>query len=159
MTRTRLLPLALLALALAAAPAAAQRIVPQLPDPAAEARAHEIDKSLRCLVCQNQTIADSNADLAIQLRQIVRERVAAGDSDAAVRQYVVARYGDWVLMRPPFNAATLLLWIGPALLLAGGGVAAALYLRRQRRRADPAVPLSAEERARLDRLLDGPGPA
>jgi len=159
MTRTRLLPLALLALALAAVPASAQRIVPQLSDPAAEARAHEIDKSLRCLVCQNQAIADSNADLAIQLRQIVRERVAAGDSDEGVRAYVVARYGDWVLMRPPFNAATLLLWIGPALLLAGGGVAAALYLRRQRRRADPAVPLSAEERARLDRLLDGPGPA
>jgi len=154
MAPVRLLALALAALALWASPADAQRIARTLADPVAEARAHEIDKSLRCLVCQNQTIADSNADLAIQLREIVRERIVAGDNDEQVRQFVVARYGDWVLMRPPFNPATALLWIGPIILLAVGGVAAMLFLHRQRRRVDPAVPLSSDEEARLNALLE-----
>lgn len=159
MKPARFLLVATTVLSLWAVPAAAQRIVPALPDPAAESRAHAIDKSLRCLVCQNQTIADSNADLAIQLRQIVRERIVAGDNDEQVRQFVVARYGDWVLMRPPFNLATALLWISPAILLIVGGIAAVLFLRRQRRRSDPAVPLSAEEQARLATLLRDKGPA
>ena len=159
MAPLRLLTVALATLILWAAPADAQRIARTLADPAAEARAHQIDKSLRCLVCQNQTIADSNADLAIQLREIVRERIVAGDNDEQVRSFVVARYGDWVLMRPPFNLATALLWIGPAILLVVGGIAAVLFLRRQRRRSDPAVPLSAEEQARLAALLRDQGPA
>jgi len=154
MAPVRFLALAIAALALWAAPADAQRIARALADPAAEARAHEIDKSLRCLVCQNQTIADSNADLAIQLREIVRERIVAGDNDEQVRQFVVARYGDWVLMRPPFNPGTALLWFGPIILLAVGCVAAMLFLYRQRRRVDPAVPLSSDEEARLNALLE-----
>ena len=159
MALARLLAVVLAALMLWAAPAAAQRAERMLADPAAELRAQALHKSLRCLVCQNQTIADSNADLAIQLREIVRERIVAGDNDDQVRAFVVARYGDWVLMRPPFYRATLLLWIGPALLLAAGGSAAVLFLRRPRRRSDPAVPLSAEEQARLAALLRDQGPA
>ena len=88
-----------------------------LEDPAQEARARQLMKDLRCLVCQNQSIENSNATLARDLRQIVRQRVAAGDSDAQVRAYLVDRYGEWVLMRPPMNTGTIVLWFGPGLLL------------------------------------------
>jgi cytochrome c-type biogenesis protein CcmH len=131
---------------------------PPLADPAAEARAHAIARSLRCLVCQNQSIEDSNAPLARDLRQIVRERVAAGDSDDEVRRYLVARYGDWVLLKPPFKAGTAVLWIGPFVLLLLAGAGGALYLRR-RPAAGAAAPLSDEERARLAALLDDAGNA
>ena len=129
-----------------------------LADPAAEARAREVSRTLRCLVCQNQSIEDSNAELARDLRRIVRERVAAGDSDDAVRGYLVARYGDWVLLKPPLKGETLLLWAGPALLLAAGGVAIAVYFRRRRAEV-PVVqkPLDKAEQARLDALLGGDG--
>src|SRR5690606_34587623 len=103
----------ILALLLFAAPALAIGVDEPLPDPAQEQRAREISKSLRCLVCQNQSIEDSNATLAKDLRRIVRERVQAGDSDDQVREYLVARYGDWVLLKPPFNVRTAALWIGP----------------------------------------------
>jgi cytochrome c-type biogenesis protein CcmH len=144
--------LALFWLALAM-PALAVEPDEMLADPALEARARAISRDLRCLVCQNQSIDDSDADLARDLRLIVRERLVAGDSDAAVRAYLVERYGDFVLLDPPVKPATWGLWFGPAaiLLLAGFGIA--VYLRR-RQRALPAAALSAEERARLERLLD-----
>jgi cytochrome c-type biogenesis protein CcmH len=124
-----------------------------LPDPAQEARARAIGKELRCLVCQNQSIDDSNADLARDLRVLVRERIAAGDSDDAVRRFVVARYGEYVLLTPPFNARTAVLWIGPGIVLLAALVGAAAYLRRRRVEAPPA-PLSDAERKRLAKLLE-----
>lgn len=128
-----------------------------LPDPALEARARALSAELRCLVCQNQSIEDSNAPLARDLRRIVRERVAAGDSDSAILDYLVARYGEWVLLKPRFSWQNLLLWLGPLLFLVIGGIVVALVLRRQRSAAPVAPPLSAEEQARLELLLKGEG--
>ena len=123
-----------------------------LADPAQEARAQAIHESLRCVVCQNESIAESGAVLAADLRQVVRERVTAGDTDEEVRTFMVERYGDFVLLKPPFEAATWLLWLGPfAVVLIGAGAVFA-YLRR-RRSAGEATPLTREERARLDALL------
>ena len=139
----------LLALALAGT---ARAVNPdeRLADPALEARARTLGKSLRCLVCQNQSIDDSNADLAHDLRVLVRERLTAGDSDAQVLAYLQARYGDYVLLKPPVDPATWVLWFGPAaVLLIGVGV---LVARRRRVPATPA-PLSAEEQARLELLM------
>jgi cytochrome c-type biogenesis protein CcmH len=124
-----------------------------LADPALEARARAISAELRCLVCQNQSIDDSNADLARDLRVLVRERLKAGDSDAQVIAFVAARYGDFVLLDPPFKATTALLWGGPALVLAIGVIGIAVYFRRRNQAADPA-PLSADEERRLQALLD-----
>lgn len=136
------------------APAPAFEIDKPLADPASEARVRDISTQLRCLVCQNQSIAKSNAPLARDLRQVVRERVAAGDSDAQVMGYVVARYGDWVLLDPPFKLTTLVLWLGPALLvlLAAGGVA--VHVRRGGGGVAAHAPLSEDERRRLEALLD-----
>ncbi len=89
---------------------------------------------LRCLVCQNQSLADSHADLAIDLKNQVRSQMQAGKSDAEIRDYMVARYGDFVLYRPPLKPTTALLWAGPFVLLAGGGLALGFYLRRRRER-------------------------
>ena len=124
----------------------------RLSDPALEARARNISRSLRCLVCQNESIDESGADLARDLRILLRERIAAGDSDDAARAFIVARYGNFVLLRPPVMAATWALWFGPFALLAIG--AAGLLLIR-RRPAAPA-PLTAAETARLQTLLDHP---
>ncbi len=148
--------LALAALiALAASPAAAIGAGEALDDPALEARARAIGKELRCLVCQNQSIDDSNAGLAKDLRRLVRERLVTGDSDDAVKDYIVARYGDFVLLRPPFKAKTYALWLGPAVILLLAGAGTAVYLRRQGRRGLVAVaPLTPEEQERLERLLD-----
>jgi len=124
-----------------------------LSDPVLEARARDISQELRCLVCQNQSIDDSDADLARDLRVIVRERLVAGDSDDAVLQYVVDRYGDYVLLRPPFKGTTYFLWLGPIviLLVAGGG----LLLAARRRKVRPAAQdLSEAEQERLSELLD-----
>ncbi|ODT05592.1 MAG: cytochrome C [Kaistia sp. SCN 65-12] len=125
-----------------------------LPNPALETRAREIGRALRCVVCQNQSIDDSNAEVARDMRRAVRERLVAGDSDAAVFDFMVARYGDYVLLNPPFKARTLLLWLGaPLVLLIAGG---ALLLAARRRKAVVAPqPLSDEERRRLDSLLKG----
>lgn len=132
-----------------------------LPDAKLEARARALSVDLRCLVCQNQSIDDSNAPLARDLRVLVRERLKSGDSDADVMKYVVARYGDFVLLRPPFNWKTLLLWLSPPLLLlfVGG------MMWRSTAGAPPSVagqaaarPLSREEEERLARLLTGRGP-
>ena len=126
----------------------------QLPDPAQEERARGIGRELRCMVCQNQSIEDSDADLARDLRRIVREQVAGGQPDAAVLRFVHERYGDFVLLRPPFKPETALLWATPAIALLGGW----LLVRGLRRRhgPPPAEELSAEERARLARLAGGP---
>lgn len=144
---------------LVAMPVAAQSIEDRLADPAQEARARELSRELRCLVCQNQSIEDSNAPLARDLRRIVRERVAAGESDKAVLDYLVQRYGEWVLLKPRFNAQTLLLWLGPVLLLMlGGGIVFALY-RRQAKASVPApAALDADEQRRLAALLRGEEP-
>ena len=148
--------LLLLGVLLAPAPAAAVNPDEMLADPALEARAREISKELRCLVCQNQSIDDSDADLAKDLRVIVRERLVAGDSDAEVIDHVVARYGDFVLLKPPFKGATVVLWLGPALLGVAGLLAVVLFFRRRRLPLSPtAQPLSDRERARLERLLGG----
>lgn len=131
-----------------------------LDDPALEARALALHHQLRCLVCQNQAIADSHAPLAADLRQIVRERIAAGDSDEQVLTYLTDRYGDWVLLDPPFKVKTWVLWLGPAVLLLVGAVGVRFWLRRQATRGaiEPAA-LSADEQARLARLLEQDGGA
>jgi cytochrome c-type biogenesis protein CcmH len=140
------------ALMLLAQQAAAVQPDEVLSDPRLEARARTIGKELRCLVCQNQSIDDSDAPLAHDLRVLVRQRLLEGDSDAEVKQYVVARYGDYVLLRPPFIVETYLLWFGPLILiLAAGGTVYAFY--RRRTVADPA-PLSNAERRRLQTLMD-----
>ena len=125
-----------------------------LSDPALEARARVISRDLRCLVCQNQSIDDSDAELAHDLRVLLRERLAAGDSDEQAKQFLVDRFGDYVLLKPPFKSTTLVLWLGPPLLLLSG-LAAAFAVYRQRRLKPVAQPLSEEEKARLDRLLKG----
>jgi cytochrome c-type biogenesis protein CcmH len=136
------------------ATANAQGVDQPLSDSAQEVRARALFKDLRCLVCQNQSIDDSNADLARDLRQIVRERIAAGDSDEQAVNFLVSRYGDWVLLNPPFKPGTLVLWLGPlALLLLAAGVTFA-YLRRQRRPAAAPAALSDDERRRLEALLE-----
>ena len=146
----------LIVVMLAAATFAANAVEPGeiLSDPALEARARTISKQLRCLVCQNQSIDDSDADLARDLRVLVRERLTAGDSDDAVIGFVADRYGDFVLLRPPFKASTLVLWLGSPALLVLGAVVVVLYFRR-RRTAQAVAPLSADEQRRIDTLLDG----
>jgi cytochrome c-type biogenesis protein CcmH len=111
----------------------AKEAVPEAEDPALELRMLHVTSELRCLVCQNQTIADSHADLAVDLRNQVREQLRAGRTDAEIVDYMTARYGDFVLYRPPFKAITALLWLGPALMLGGGLLALALVLRRRSR--------------------------
>jgi cytochrome c-type biogenesis protein CcmH len=122
-----------------------------LNDPALEARARAISADLRCLVCQNQSIDDSDAELARDLRLIVRERLLAGDTDAAVIQYVVDRYGEFVLLNPAVAPHTILLWAAAPLVLIVGGIAVLIGVRRRRRMAAEA-PLSAEETAALAEL-------
>jgi cytochrome c-type biogenesis protein CcmH len=144
--------LAVLALA---GPARAVLPGEQLKDPRLEARARAIGARLRCLVCQNQSIDDSDAPLAGDLRVILRERLTAGDTDRQATDYIVARYGHFVLLNPPFEGQTLLLWLGPALfLLVGGAWAARLARARDPGAAEP-PPLTPEEREALRRRLDG----
>lgn len=148
---------ALLALALAASlPAFAVQPDEKLSDPALEARAREISKGLRCLVCQNESIDDSNADLARDLRLLVRERLVAGDSNEQAVQYIVDRYGEFVLLQPRFDAKNAILWLGgPLLLLAGAGVALRVLSRQKRQVAAKPAPdaLTPEEQRKLDELL------
>ncbi|MCA4918317.1 MAG: cytochrome c-type biogenesis protein CcmH [Roseomonas sp.] len=122
----------------------------RLPDPAKEALAREIGRELRCLVCQNQSIEDSDAQLARDLRRLVRERVAAGEDSAAVIRFVHDRYGDFVLLRPPVTAATMLLWATPILAL-GGGIAVIMFRRRAMAEAAALSPEEAKRLAELDR--------
>ena len=155
--RALIVVLALLAAGVAAQPAD-NRPEAQLEDPALEARARDIARNIRCLVCQNQSIEESNADLARDLRTIVRERVKAGDGRDQVETYLVARYGDWVLLKPPLKTRTILLWLGPAILLALGGIGVGVYVRKRRIGRAPAAPLSGAENERLRRLLGSDGP-
>lgn len=145
-------------LSLAGLPAMAADAVPTEADRVQQKRAIELEENLRCLVCQNQTIADSNAELAQDLRRQVREQIAQGRTDAEIISYMVQRYGDFVLYKPPVKATTLLLWFGPALLLLGAGVALFRNVRTRARNRVPTTELTSEERARAARLLDeGPG--
>ncbi len=136
----------------------AQSVDPReiLEDPALEERARKISKGLRCVVCQNQAIDDSDAILARDLRLLVRDRLIAGDSDKQVVDYVVSRYGDFVLLKPPFKMATLALWLGPLVIIVFALIAGITFFRQQRRAAIQIIGASAlsdEERKRLDDLL------
>jgi len=141
-------------LATLALPALAVTPDEMLKDPALEARARHLSQELRCMVCQNQSIDDSDAPLAHDLRVLVRQRLETGDSDKQVLDYIVARYGDFVLLKPPFELDTLLLWgLPPAALIAG--MIALVVVARKRRAVDAAPqPLSEAERARLAALTD-----
>jgi cytochrome c-type biogenesis protein CcmH len=126
-------------------------------DPAKEARARDLSRELRCMVCQNQSIDDSEAPLARDLRLLVRERIAAGDSDNQVIDFLVARYGEFVLLKPRVNEHTLVLWLLPPLALVGGGLALWLHNRRRQKSAAASDPsllhLTEEEEARIERLI------
>ena len=128
-----------------------------LSDPALELRAREVSKQLRCVVCQNQSIDDSNADLARDMRLLVRDRILAGDSNQDVLDYMVDSYGDYVLLNPPFKASTALLWLGPAIILVLGFVAVGFYFRRRPAETTTGTinqtPLNDDERAKLERAL------
>lgn len=130
----------------------AQQAVDVATDPALEARVNNLAAELRCLVCQNQSLADSNAPLAVDLKNQVREQLQAGRNERDVIDYMIERYGDFVLYRPPIKATTLLLWVGPALLLLIGG---GLFWRtlRQSQAAPPAAPMSADDARRAEALL------
>jgi cytochrome c-type biogenesis protein CcmH len=163
--RQALLVLALLAPACALSPTGAFAVQPDevLPDPALEARARALSKELRCMVCQNQSIDDSAAPLARDLRLLVRERLTGGDSDQAVLDFLVARYGEFVLLRPRFAWHTALLWLGPPGLLLGGALVL-LVVGRRRSRAGNARPegevaaLTPTEEARLAGLMQASEP-
>lgn len=144
----------LAALWLSLAPALAQEM--QLQDPALEQRARDLSREIRCVVCQSQSVSDSDADIARELRVLIREQIQAGKSDDEIRDYLVARYGDFVLFDPPFKAATYALWIGPFAVLVLAGIGVALYFRRRAQGpARPTPELTADERSRVERLLRG----
>lgn len=153
----RRLSLALLAL-LMLAPLVALAITPDelLPDPAQEARAREVSRELRCVVCQSESIDESNADIARDLRLLVRERIKAGDTNDQVIDYVVDRYGEFVLFKPRMTLANAPLWFGgPILLIFGLALVGAVLRRRSREVGEQRRDLTPEEQARIDRLLDG----
>jgi cytochrome c-type biogenesis protein CcmH len=139
---------AVLAMLLFAIAGIAREAVPQADDPALEARMVRIAAELRCLVCQNQTIADSNAALAVDLRKQVREQLRAGRSDTEIVDYMTARYGDFVLYRPPFKPTTLILWLGPVAMLLLGIAVLLLVLRRRSRLTDDAFEPDSDESGR-----------
>jgi cytochrome c-type biogenesis protein CcmH len=149
----------LLTLLLALAPSASFAVRPDemLKDPALEARARTLSEELRCMVCQNQSIDDSEAPLAHDLRVLVRQRLEAGDSDKQVLAYLVARYGDFVLLKPPFKPETLLLWVLPPLALIAGLGALILMARRRKAAPAPVEELTPEEQAKLTTLVGSPG--
>ncbi len=127
---------------------------PPLADPTLEARAQIVFKSLRCLVCQNQSISDSDADLARDLRVIVRERIAAGDSDDQARAYLVDRYGDWVLLKPPVKTSTIALWVGPLIMFGIAGLVAVGFYRHRRVQPEgKSRPLDDDEQRRIEDLM------
>jgi cytochrome c-type biogenesis protein CcmH len=156
-------PIAVVVALALALPCAAQVVIsaPELSlTTAQEARARGINKVLRCVVCQNQSIDESNAPLAVDLRNLVRERLAAGESDKQAVQFIVQRYGNFVLLRPPFQFNTAMLWLGPFLLF---GLAGLMFARRMRNAAATSAPdaapiaaLSADDEHRLTQLLDQP---
>jgi cytochrome c-type biogenesis protein CcmH len=133
----------------------AEEARPLADDPVAERRLVEISSELRCLVCQNETIAASNADLAQDLRAQIRDMIKEGKSNADIIDYMVARYGDFVRYRPPFKGITLLLWLGPLFFLLVGGVGLRAYLVRRNRVLAADTPLSAEDERRANALIAG----
>ena len=135
-----------------AAPAWALEPQELLKDPALESRARALSAELRCLVCQNQSIDDSDAPLAKDLRTLIREQLMKGESDAQIMDYVVARYGDYVLLKPRFNSRTLVLWGTPFAVLLIAGIA--MFLRRRTVAAEPELPLTEDERRTLQKALD-----
>ncbi|SCW29803.1 cytochrome c-type biogenesis protein CcmH [Rhizobium mongolense subsp. loessense] len=141
-----------IALCLSAAPAFAVNPDEVLADPALEARARALSAELRCMVCQNQSIDDSNADLAKDLRLLVRERITDGDTDEEVLSYIVSRYGEFVLLKPRLSTRTVLLWGAPVLLIIVGGISLLVFARRHAGKPTGS-PLTAEEQAKLDELL------
>jgi len=144
--------LAALLLVVVTSPAFAVNPSEMLADPVLEERARAISEHLRCLVCQNQSIDDSDAELARDLRILVRERLSAGDSDAAATQYIVDRYGEYVLLNPVVAPHTLLLWVTAPLVLLIGGIVVFVGMRRRRVLPPPPAALSAEEAAALEKL-------
>ena len=156
---TSLCRILLLSIVLAGlAPSLARAVQPDevLPDPKLEARARSISAGLRCLVCQNQSIDDSKAEIARDLRLLVRERLKLGETDEQVRAFLVNRYGNFILLKPPLDWETAFLWGMPALVLAAGGIALLFGLRRLQ--STPAAPLSQAERDRLAAVLDADTP-
>jgi cytochrome c-type biogenesis protein CcmH len=129
----------------------------QLSDPKLEQRARDLSREIRCVVCQSQSVADSDADIARELRALIREQITAGKSNQDIRDYLVARYGDFVLLDPPFKASTYVLWIGPFALLVLAGIGVVIFFRR--RAQEPARPreLNADEQSRVARLLRDDG--
>lgn len=156
-TLTRAAQISLLALLIS--PAGAVTPDEMLSDPALESRARILSQELRCVVCQNQSIDDSNAPLAHDLRVLLRERLAAGDTDRESVDYIVARYGNFVLLKPPLQVNTLFLWVGPALFLLLSLIGFSRYLRSRAANAptETSSPLSESEQTRLDALLDEKG--
>jgi cytochrome c-type biogenesis protein CcmH len=148
--RRALIALALLWLGLV--PALAEEV--QLADPKLEQRARDLSREIRCVVCQSQSVADSDADIAQEVRALIREQIAAGRSDQEIRDYLVARYGDFVLFDPPFKAATYVLWIGPFAILVLAGLGVAFFFRQRAREPGRARELDPEEQSRVARLLN-----
>jgi cytochrome c-type biogenesis protein CcmH len=155
--------LALAAAVMTGSPARAVQPDEIMDDPVKEARARELSKELRCMVCQNQSIDDSDAPLARDLRLLVRERIASGDSDSQVIDFLVARYGEFVLLKPRFNPHTVLLWLLPPLALMGGGIGLWAYSRRREKAGgisqESGLKQTPEEMARLEKLLASEPPA
>jgi cytochrome c-type biogenesis protein CcmH len=145
---------ALLAAALLTMAAGSNDPSERMADPSQEARARHLFQDFRCVVCQNESIDDSDADLAHDLRMIVRQQVAAGRSDAQIRQFMVDRYGEFILLKPPFDAATATLWLTPALIVVLGG---AVFALRARRKAVLEAPLTADEERRLNAVAEREG--
>lgn len=139
-------------------PALAVQPSEQLADPKLEQRARDLSANLRCMVCQNQSIDDSDAPLAKDLRVLVRERLKAGDSDDAIMTFLSDRYGDFILLKPPVKGSTLLLWLTPLVVLVLGGLGLHATMRRRNDKAAPASALTAEEKARIEALLRGDQP-
>ena len=144
-----ILRLAFLLMGLAGPAFAVSHPAEMLPDPAAEARAEKIGHQLRCMVCQNESVEESEADLARDFRRIIREHVRAGATDQQVMDWMVARYGDFIRLRPPYSALTLLLWGAPVLAV---GIGAGAVILGRLRKPTPPAPLSAAEQHRLARL-------
>jgi len=147
------LPVAL-ALGAVSVPAGAKEAIEIGENPVQERHMMDLASELRCLQCQNQTLAESNAPLAVDLRQQIREMIAKGQSDEQIKQYLVARYGDFVLYRPPLKADTFLLWFGPPMLMVVGLASLYLVLKRRNRRADPG-PITTDQHERARQLLAG----
>jgi cytochrome c-type biogenesis protein CcmH len=126
----------------------------QLTNPKQEQRARDLSHEIRCVVCQSQSVAESDADIAKDVRAIIREQIAAGKSDQDIRDFLVARYGDFVLFDPPFKASTYALWIGPFAILVLAGIGVAIFFRRRAQEPAQVAALNPEERNRVARLLD-----